>query len=166
MSVVQSWARSAEEVRPRVAPMADAACQPRPLSGGTVVDPEISFPDNGVVVPADDFPMDRSEQICHVCPVRRECQRRAIECGEQYGVWGGLSGPERRAPLKQVKAFRSLPVGMPVRLRHGERADLRPGDLPAVAAALLRVTDLLGDGPRRLPDFAEALESVELPRAA
>ncbi|MER7670149.1 hypothetical protein ABTY61_16990 [Kitasatospora sp. NPDC096128] len=37
-----------------------------------------------------------------------------------------------------MKAFRSLPVGMPVRLRHGERADLRPGDLPAVAAVLLR----------------------------
>jgi WhiB family redox-sensing transcriptional regulator len=172
-----------------VDPMADAACR--------FVDPELFFPSQGGGGSTAESRVMRAKSVCQACPVRRECLREAIRDGEQYGIWGGLTVQDRRALLKQVKAFRSLPAGVLVRLRRGEPADLRPQDLPAVAAVLLRcgwseprirrtlgidpsalraalrtarrilwVTDLLGDGPRLLPDLNEVLASAELPQAA
>lgn len=36
-----------------------------------------------------------ARETCAVCPVRRECLTEALESGEQYGVWGGLTTAER-----------------------------------------------------------------------
>jgi WhiB family transcriptional regulator, redox-sensing transcriptional regulator len=41
----------------------------------------------------------RAKLICAPCPVRNECLDYALRVREQLGVWGGLSGPERRAIL-------------------------------------------------------------------
>jgi WhiB family transcriptional regulator, redox-sensing transcriptional regulator len=35
-------------------------------------------------------------QICQECPVRQVCRRYALEHGEKFGVWGGLTETERR----------------------------------------------------------------------
>lgn len=37
-----------------------------------------------------------AKTICGGCPVREACLRAAIDHGEQYGIWGGLTPAERR----------------------------------------------------------------------
>lgn len=33
--------------------------------------------------------------ICRACPVQLECARHALETGERFGVWGGLTPHDR-----------------------------------------------------------------------
>ena len=37
----------------------------------------------------------RAKTVCSRCPVLARCRAYAVEAGEPYGVWGGLSAPER-----------------------------------------------------------------------
>jgi WhiB family transcriptional regulator, redox-sensing transcriptional regulator len=37
----------------------------------------------------------RAKQICQGCPVLAECRAHAVTVGEAYGVWSGLTEPER-----------------------------------------------------------------------
>jgi WhiB family redox-sensing transcriptional regulator len=37
-----------------------------------------------------------AKKICDACPVREECRGWAIESGERWGVWGGMSQHELR----------------------------------------------------------------------
>ena len=37
-----------------------------------------------------------AKKICSNCEVRAECLEYALQNGEQFGVWGGLSERERR----------------------------------------------------------------------
>lgn len=36
----------------------------------------------------------------HVCPIRNECLQFALFNNEKYGVWGGMSEPDRRVMRK------------------------------------------------------------------
>ena len=45
-----------------------------------------------------------AKAICAGCPVRDACLAYALDTGEAYGVWGGLSEDERRALLRQRRA--------------------------------------------------------------
>jgi WhiB family redox-sensing transcriptional regulator len=55
-------------------------------------------------VPTDTFYPERGDplgtgpakRICAGCPVRAECLADALERGDPWGVWGGLSERERR----------------------------------------------------------------------
>jgi DNA invertase Pin-like site-specific DNA recombinase len=38
-----------------------------------------------------------ARQICAECPVRQQCLEFAVSNRIVYGIWGGLTGPERRA---------------------------------------------------------------------
>jgi WhiB family redox-sensing transcriptional regulator len=51
-------------------------------------------------------------RICEQCPVRQVCRRYALENGEKFGVWGGLTETERRRLRSQAQ----------------EQAHGRPGD--------------------------------------
>lgn len=57
------------------------------------VDPELFFPDSGDST-------NGAKQICRDCEVRNICLRYALENGEQFGVWGGLSARERRKLMR------------------------------------------------------------------
>jgi WhiB family redox-sensing transcriptional regulator len=37
----------------------------------------------------------RAKAICDVCPVVAECLEYALSSGERFGMWGGLTPPER-----------------------------------------------------------------------
>jgi len=39
---------------------------------------------------------DDTKALCRNCPVKAECLRFALDNGEKFGVWGGLSERERR----------------------------------------------------------------------
>lgn len=38
----------------------------------------------------------RAKKVCATCPVRVECLEQALDVGERYGIWGGLTDIERR----------------------------------------------------------------------
>lgn len=73
-------------------------------------DPEAFFPDRG------GSPRE-AKQICSRCEVRAECLAYALENDEAFGVWGGLSKPERdrltRGPAhtRLVEFIDQLPAG-------------------------------------------------------
>ncbi|MBA0126306.1 WhiB family transcriptional regulator [Haloechinothrix sp. YIM 98757] len=51
-------------------------------------DPEIFFPFTGDA--------ELPKRVCGSCPVRERCLRYALDTGQRYGVWGGLTEDERR----------------------------------------------------------------------
>jgi len=76
-----------------------AACQ--------YVDAEIFFPEKGGST-------REAKQVCAGCPVTAECLAFALEHHERFGIYGGLSGRERRrlAPAP-TRAYAQRPI------RHG-----------------------------------------------
>ena len=44
----------------------------------------------------------RAKSVCSRCPVLVRCREYAVEAGEPYGVWGGLSAPERLGAAAMV----------------------------------------------------------------
>jgi WhiB family redox-sensing transcriptional regulator len=43
----------------------------------------------------------RAKEMCRGCPVIEQCRSHALEVGEPYGIWGGLSETERDMLLKR-----------------------------------------------------------------
>lgn len=60
-------------------------------------DPEAFYPDRGENATS-------AKTVCAGCPVRAECLAYALEHGERFGVWGGLSERERRVLRRRVVA--------------------------------------------------------------
>ena len=68
----------------------DAAC-----SGS---DTDLFFPtgeDEALAAPA--------KAICAACPVQAQCLQYAIATNQTEGVWGGLTGPERRRLRRRIR---------------------------------------------------------------
>lgn len=56
-------------------------------------DPELFFP-IGDAGPAVDQ-VEQAKAVCRACPVMQECLAWALETGQDFGVWGGMSEAER-----------------------------------------------------------------------
>lgn len=65
-------------------------------------DADLFFPERGAST-------RRAKAICGECQVRNECLDFAIEIGEKFGIWGGMSERERRRVRRerQVAARRA-----------------------------------------------------------
>lgn len=63
------------------------AWQERALCAQT--DPETFFPEKG-------GSSSEAKRICAGCPVKGECLEYALDRGERFGIYGGLSERERR----------------------------------------------------------------------
>ena len=61
-------------------------------------DADLFFPERGAST-------RKAKSICGACEVRGECLDYAIEMGEKFGIWGGLSERERR----RVRRERQVP---------------------------------------------------------
>jgi len=48
-----------------------------------------------------------AKAVCRTCPVRQTCREHALRAHEPYGVWGGLTEPEREA---EYAASKGLPT--------------------------------------------------------
>jgi WhiB family redox-sensing transcriptional regulator len=59
------------------------------------VDPEAFFPEKGGST-------RRAKLVCGGCEVRAECLGYALDHGERFGIWGGLSEQERRRLRQQA----------------------------------------------------------------
>jgi WhiB family redox-sensing transcriptional regulator len=58
-------------------------------------DPELFFPlgNTGLAL----LQIEEAKSVCRKCDVRDVCLQWALEAGQDFGVWGGLSEDERRA---------------------------------------------------------------------
>ncbi|WP_241385103.1 WhiB family transcriptional regulator [Rhodococcus sp. CH91] len=48
-----------------------------------------------------------AKDVCARCPVRARCLRYALESGERYGIWGGLTEEERAQARRARRGRRS-----------------------------------------------------------
>ncbi len=58
------------------------------------VDPDLFFPERGAST-------REAKAVCRGCEVRGECLEYALDHGEKFGIWGGLSERERRRVRRQ-----------------------------------------------------------------
>ena len=65
-------------------------------------DPDAWFPERG-----DSVSIPR--RVCQDCPVRVECLTHAIDTGEREGIWGGMTGYQRRAFANGRIRFQDCP---------------------------------------------------------
>ena len=66
------------------------------------VDPDLFFPERGAST-------REAKEVCRGCVVIEQCLEFALENGEKFGIWGGLSERERRRIRRQrAMAARSI----------------------------------------------------------
>jgi WhiB family redox-sensing transcriptional regulator len=58
------------------------------------VDPDLFFPERGAST-------REAKEVCRGCVVRMDCLEYALDNGEKFGIWGGLSERERRRLRRQ-----------------------------------------------------------------
>jgi len=62
--------------------------------------------DPDVMYPKDDEGIKIAKEICENCPVRAECLATALRNKERYGIWGGLTEPQRTRLARRIAALR------------------------------------------------------------
>lgn len=69
------------------------------------MDRELFFPLGASIITPE------AQEACDACPVRGTCLEWALETGEVYGTWGGLSekgrSDERRRRVRRASAARA-----------------------------------------------------------
>jgi WhiB family redox-sensing transcriptional regulator len=58
------------------------------------VDPDLFFPERGAST-------REAKEVCQGCVVREDCLEYALQNGEKFGIWGGMSERERRRIRRQ-----------------------------------------------------------------
>jgi WhiB family redox-sensing transcriptional regulator len=68
-------------------------------------DPELFFPigDTGPALLQE----EEAKAVCRRCPLMETCLQGALERGENYGVFGGLSATERRSLKRRAARQRA-----------------------------------------------------------
>jgi WhiB family redox-sensing transcriptional regulator len=61
------------------------------------VDPDLFFPERGAST-------REAKEVCRGCVAREECLEYALDNGEKFGIWGGMSERERRR-LRRARAI-------------------------------------------------------------
>ena len=61
------------------------------------VDPDLFFPERGAST-------REAKEVCRGCVVREDCLEFALDNGEKFGIWGGMSERERRR-LRRARAL-------------------------------------------------------------
>jgi WhiB family redox-sensing transcriptional regulator len=61
------------------------------------VDPDLFFPERGAST-------REAKEVCKGCVVKTDCLEYALDNGEKFGIWGGMSERERRR-LRRARAI-------------------------------------------------------------
>ncbi len=64
------------------------------------IDPDLFYPERGVS-------SANAKKVCKVCEVQLECLNYAIDNGEKFGIWGGMSERERRQ-VRRERRFAAM----------------------------------------------------------
>lgn len=67
---------------------------------------DLFFPDTGGQSVPD---VAAAKTVCERCPVRQECLDYAVDRGERWGIWGGLTYTERRTVRRKRFGNRDTP---------------------------------------------------------
>jgi WhiB family redox-sensing transcriptional regulator len=67
----------------------------------TEVDSELFYPERG-------SPAAAAKRICADCSVRSQCLDFALDSGEAWGIWGGMSRDERRDESRRRRGLKPL----------------------------------------------------------
>lgn len=81
-------------------PVFDRYAPPPPWADDALcaqTDPDLFFPEKGGSTRAP-------KAVCAACPTRTACLDYALDNGERYGVWGGMTPAERAAILRDRAA--------------------------------------------------------------
>ena len=73
------------------------------LSNCLGVDPDLFFPVRGAST-------REAKEVCRGCEVRIDCLEYALQNGEKFGIWGGMSERERRRIRRQRALDRQAAV--------------------------------------------------------
>ena len=101
MVVITSVARSTGgkdlnvEIVELMSVMEDRGWQARANCMG--VDPDLFFPERGAST-------REAKEVCRGCVAREDCLEYALDNGEKFGIWGGMSERERRR-LRRARAI-------------------------------------------------------------
>lgn len=71
------------------------------------VDPDLFFPERGAST-------REAKAVCQGCVVKDDCLEYALQNGEKFGIWGGMSERERRRIRRQRALARSQAVAVSV----------------------------------------------------
>ena len=66
------------------------------------VDPDLFFPERGAST-------REAKEVCRGCVVREECLEFALQNGEKFGIWGGMSERCASDTLGSAYARKSAP---------------------------------------------------------
>lgn len=69
------------------------------------VDPDLFFPERGAST-------KEAKEVCRGCIVREDCLEFALNNGEKFGIWGGMSERERRRIRRQRALARQEAAGI------------------------------------------------------
>jgi WhiB family transcriptional regulator, redox-sensing transcriptional regulator len=59
-----------------------------------MLNPDVFFPED--YGSEANMAAEVAKSYCQRCPLMRDCARYGIEAKEEFGVWGGLTGADRR----------------------------------------------------------------------
>ena len=65
------------------------------------VDPDLFFPERGAST-------REAKEVCRSCVVQNDCLEYALQNGEKFGIWGGMSERERRRIRRQRALERQI----------------------------------------------------------
>ena len=68
------------------------------------VEPDLFFPERGAST-------KEAKEVCRGCVVRDDCLEYALDHGEKFGIWGGMSERERRRLRRQRALARKAAAG-------------------------------------------------------
>lgn len=97
-NIIRRSPRFAVKARISSTPLASAFTAPRwhTLSACAGADQQIFYGRDGSTLPMTRRQISAAREICHGCPVQRDCLAEAIEDDErEFGIWGGYTAPER-----------------------------------------------------------------------
>jgi WhiB family redox-sensing transcriptional regulator len=88
-------------MKTKSAPARPGRIRPRQLGWIAALDPlwrqkaRCAGYDTEVFFPEDTQPTLVAKSLCRRCPVKIDCLVHALQQGERYGIWGGLTAHER-----------------------------------------------------------------------
>lgn len=69
------------------------------------IEPELFFPIGTSIAAMRQIRWAKA--VCAACPVDEECLAWALDTGQEFGVWGGLSEDERRSLKRRTSRART-----------------------------------------------------------